>query len=318
VGVARLIRLGDQKLVPPDSLDLRIVASALGQDGVIGRAELAALGATDEMIQHRVATGRLFRIHRGVYSIVPPSMLSRNGRYRAAFLACGSDALVSHRCAAALVGLRNTPNGPVHVTVPRRGSPTHAGLRVHSSRCLHPADREEVDGIPCTSWARTLVDLSATETDRALARMVEKALILQIYDHTAMRAALERSNGRAGPRQLRRILADLIDDQPYITSEFHRDLLFLIAQHNLSTPIENGWVCGYQVDFHWPDAKLIVEADDRTTHATPIAFERDRERDLTLELAGWHVLRISARQLKLQPDRVAAAIAAKLGLVLSR
>jgi Protein of unknown function (DUF559)/Transcriptional regulator, AbiEi antitoxin len=307
--------------VPPvgdQHVDRLVATCAVRQHGVIDRAQLLALGLTPRAIQHRVSTGRLFRIHRGVYSIVPPSLLTRNGRYIAAVRACGEGALVSFRCAAALIGLRNTRAGLIDVTVPRRGSPAHAGLRVHSSRCLDPADRDEVDRIPCTSWARTLVDLSATETEQALMRMVEKAQILQIYDHAAIEAALERSNGRTGPRQLRRILAGLIDDQPYTASEFHRDLLFLIAEHNLPTPIENGWICGYQVDFHWPDAKLVVEADDRDTHATPVAFERDHERDLTLELAGWHVLRISARQLKLQPERIAAAIPTKLGLALSR
>jgi Transcriptional regulator, AbiEi antitoxin/Protein of unknown function (DUF559) len=298
-------------------LDKLIVEHALAQHGVIGRAQLFALGLTRSAIAHRVRIGRLFRLHRGVYSIVPPSMLTRNARFRAATLAGGEAALVSERCAAALHQLRSTPSGPVHITIPGKGARRIAGVRVHSSRRLHPDDIDEIDGIPCTSWPRTLIDLSVSETGQAITRMVEKALILQIYDHAAMEAALGRSNGRAGPRQLRAILAGLIDEQPYTASEFHRDLLFLIAEYNLSTPIENGWVCGYQVDFHWPDARLIVEADDRATHATPIAFERDRERDLTLELAGWHVLRISARQLRAARERVAAAIAAKLGLVLS-
>jgi hypothetical protein len=245
-------------------------------------------------------------------------MLSRNGRYQAAVLAGGEQSLISYRCGAALIGLRNTPSGPIDVTVPRRGAPKHSGLRVHSSRNLHPDDIDEVDGIPCTSWSRTIVDCASTGTRHEMTRMIEKAQILQIYDHAAMQATLERSNGRAGVRTLRVILAGLADDEPFAASEFHRDLLFLVADGGLPTPIENGWVCGYQVDFHWPHAKLVVEADDRTTHATPIAFERDRERDLTLELAGWHVLRVSARQLWQEPGRVVTAIASKLCVAISR
>jgi very-short-patch-repair endonuclease len=72
-------------------------------------------------------------------------------------------------------------------------------------------------------------------------------------------------------------------------------------------------VHGYEVDFHWPAAKLIVETDGARTHATAIAFERDRQRDLDLKLAGWEVIRITWRQLRDQPERVVALLRAKLG-----
>jgi predicted transcriptional regulator of viral defense system len=293
-------------------LDARIVAFANRHHGVIDRAHLLALGASDHVIQRCVASRRLFRIHRGVYSIVPPSMLSRNGRFLAAALAGGEGTLVSYQCAAALHELRSTPSGAVHVTIAGTGTRKIAGARVHCSRCLIPDDLAEIDGIPCTSWARTIVDCAATGTEPEVTRMIEKAQVLQIYDHAVMLAALDRSTGRSGVRMLRAVLADLSDDPAYTRSEFEREFFFLIAEYELPRPVHNAWVRGCQVDFHWPDAKLIVEADDRTTHATPIAFERDRKRDLTLELAGWHVLRISARQLRRERQRVAGAIRAKL------
>ena len=70
---------------------------------------------------------------------------------------------------------------------------------------------------------------------------------------------------------------------------------------------------GYEVDFHWPDAKLIVETDGRATHDNPFAFERDRQRDLELKLAEWEVIRITWRQLRDEPERVVALLRAKLG-----
>ena len=70
---------------------------------------------------------------------------------------------------------------------------------------------------------------------------------------------------------------------------------------------------GYEVDFHWPDARLIVETDGRTTHDNPFAFERDHQRDLELKLAGWEVIRITWRQLRDEPDRVTALLRTHLG-----
>ena len=58
---------------------------------------------------------------------------------------------------------------------------------------------------------------------------------------------------------------------------------------------------------------MVVETDGRGSHNTQIAFERDHRRDLDLELAGWHVIRISWRQLLEQADRVTAALRARLG-----
>ena len=84
--------------------------------------------------------------------------------------------------------------------------------------------------------------------------MVEQALILQVYDHDAVEQALDRAPGRAGPPRLRRLLAEIHDDPPNTANDFERDLLFLVDEENLRRPVCNGWVCGYQVDFHWPDA----------------------------------------------------------------
>jgi len=58
---------------------------------------------------------------------------------------------------------------------------------------------------------------------------------------------------------------------------------------------------------------VVLETDGRGTHDTQIAFERDHRRDLDLELAGWHVIRISWRQLLEQADQVTATLRARLG-----
>ena len=81
---------------------------------------------------------------------------------------------------------------------------------------------------------------------------------------------------------------------------------------DLPLPVVNGLVLTHEVDFHWPQHKLIVEVDSRAFHAHALAFQRDRQRDLDLELAGWHVLRVAWRQVVEEPGRVTALLRSRL------
>src|SRR5947209_12434701 len=74
------------------------------QHGVLTAGDLHDLGFGESAIRHRLAAGRLHRIYRGVYAVGRPD-LTREGRWMAAVLACGTDALLSHGSAAALWGI---------------------------------------------------------------------------------------------------------------------------------------------------------------------------------------------------------------------
>jgi very-short-patch-repair endonuclease len=93
--------------VVPDarSVDAAIARLAGRQYGVVARFQLLAIGLTARMIDRRVATGRLHAIHRGVYA-VGHKRIPQEGRWLAAVLACGDSAVLSHRSAAALWGIR--------------------------------------------------------------------------------------------------------------------------------------------------------------------------------------------------------------------
>jgi very-short-patch-repair endonuclease len=306
--VRHISRPYDIKPAAP-SPDVVIAELAERQYGVVSRAQLQAAGISDQMIRTRLDRRQLYRVRRGAYSVTKrPTEL---GLFIAAVLACGTHALLSHRSAGALWDLLRDRD-PIDVLLPCRAR-SQAGLKVRTTRSLHPADVASHQDIPCTSVARTIVDLGGVLRRDELSRVLERSMVLRLFDRHAIEAALDRGNGRGGTGTLRRLLGRLDDEVPLTRSELERRFLQLVRDALLPTPITNGQVNGYEVDFHWPDAKLIVETDGHATHATPFAFHRDRDRDLDLRLAGWEVMRITWRQLRDEPERIVALLRAKLG-----
>ena len=298
-------------------LDRKIAEVAGSQHGVVSRRQLLAAGVTKNAITGRLADRRLHQLHRGVYA-VGASRPRETGRYLAAVLACGEGALLSHRCAAGLWGMAPTPSGTIDVTVARRGARPQPGIALHRTRSLHRDDIAQRDRIPCTSPARTLVDLAAVARPHQLERALELAQHERIFDARAIAAALTRARGRPGTGPLRRLLDELPDEPPPKRTELERRFLRLVRDATLPIPIVRGQIGIYEVDFQWPSHRLVVETDGRKTHGTDQAFEEDRRRDLYLRLAGWDVMRFTWRQVTADPERVVAALSGRLRPLVDR
>jgi hypothetical protein len=292
-------------------LDVALVEAATRQHGIVSRRQLTAIGFSAGAIVRRIEAQRLHPVHRGVYAVGHP-LLMRYARYMAAVLACGERAVLSHRSAAALWGLCPPPSGRIDVTIPRGGSRNRRGVAVHTTRRLAADEATACEGVPCTTLARTLLDLAAVTQWRELRRALEQASYLGLFDRVALDAALGRARGRRGTGRMRRLLAELVDEPPLVRDELERRFLDLLHTASLPHPVVNGLLAGHQVDFHWPAKRLVVETDGRAAHDHAVAFERDRRRDLDLELAGWHVVRVTWRQVVNEPRRVAAMLRARL------
>ena len=153
-----------RKKVGGDALIARIAAR---QHGVIHISQLLACGLTHQGINRRVRAGRLHRIHRGVYA-VGHAGLSNHGHWKAATLALGPTAVLSHQSAAELWGMLKPRGGHPHVTLPGNGDrPRRNGHSAHRSSTLTKAETAMRDGIPVTTPTRTLEDLPADRARRA-------------------------------------------------------------------------------------------------------------------------------------------------------
>src|SRR3954452_3288805 len=110
-----------------------IAALAARQHGVVSRGQLAALGFGAGAIKHRLALGRLHPLYRGVYAVGHRS-LRREAWWLAAVLAAGPDAVLSHRSAAALWGMRDTRRAAVEITSTRTTSSSVTRRRAAQAR----------------------------------------------------------------------------------------------------------------------------------------------------------------------------------------
>src|SRR3954452_15776818 len=129
--------------------DRALAALALRQHGVLSHSQLLGLGLGRKAIEYRLTIARLHRIHLGVYAVGHRTLTVR-GRWMAAVLACGPGAVLSHRAAAALWGIRATARSAIDVTA-ARGNRQRPGITVHRVRRLGEEDCTRHDRIPVTT-----------------------------------------------------------------------------------------------------------------------------------------------------------------------
>jgi len=242
--------------------------------------------------------------------------LSTEARFLAAVLAAGTDAVLSHRSAAALWRLVPDAGPVVDVTVPRklRG---RRGVRMHMSGGLRQADTTRTAGIRVTSPARTLIDLAATGTDdRTLRRAIREALVQRLVDEQALGRQLNRSGGRRGVVRA----AAIVGTGSIATRSELEDRTFeLLEAHGFPRPTVNARVAAesriLEVDFLFEDRRLIIEADGARFHDNRLSRQDDADRQATLEAAGFHVVRVTWDQVTREPvntvQRLRRAFAAR-------
>ncbi len=292
-----------------NSDDIPLAQLADRQHAVVAGWQLRDLGYTKNAIKRRADNGRLHRKYRDVYA-VGHSRLTVRGQWMAAVLACGRDALLSHRAGAALWELRTAPTGPLDVLATSRHN--IPGIRCHYVRVIHPDDQAEIDGIPVTSLARTLLDLAVTLSLQRMRTTLEGVERREILDFARLEALLARSNGHRGVGRLRAALNELHGHTAWTQSNLEIRFLELIRDAGLPEPQANVSVLGELVDFYWPEHKLVVEADSWGYHRSRRSFEENRLRDTRLQIAGVRVIRPTERRIAHEPRALLVDLTALL------
>ncbi|HVX34047.1 MAG TPA: type IV toxin-antitoxin system AbiEi family antitoxin domain-containing protein [Solirubrobacterales bacterium] len=278
---------------------------ARAQHGVLTRSDLLGLGFSKVAVEHRVATGRLHPIGRGIYA-VGRRELTAHGRWMAAVLACGDEAALSHRSAAQLWGIGHEDRERIDVTIRTRSGLARPGIHVHARASLPERSVVRRFGIPVTSVVQTLIDLATELKVMRLERAVNEADKLDLIDPEALRRALDSYGGMPGVRTLRTML----DRHTFRLSDSDLEILFrpLVLAAGFPLPLTKHWVLGYETDFFFPDHGLVVETDGLRYHRTPAQQARAAKRDQKHTAAGFRVLRFTHWQIAHAPDEVTGVL----------
>jgi hypothetical protein len=181
---------------------------------------------------------------------------------------------------------------------------------------LHPRDVTVTEGIPITSVARTLLDLSAVVRPSDLLAAIDRAERLRLLDLDAVVDVLDRARGRRGTRALRLAIAAYRPSTQ--KSELERRFRHLLEERGDNPcPFFNALVDGdggtHEVDAWWPDHGLAVQLDGFEFHRTRRDQQRDAECDADLELAGYRVLRLTWDDVTVHTERTLRRLSLALG-----
>jgi hypothetical protein len=279
------------------AIDGLVAELAERQGGVVAHRQLIAMGLGRRAIQHRVKAGRLRPLYRGVYA-VGHRVLTRNGRWTAALLACGSGAVLSHRTASAVHGIRETTLIEITTPVARR---ERAGIRTRTA-VLADDEWERIDGLRVTTVARTLLDLAAVLWPQQLEAAMAQASYRELTSPTSLVVLLARHPRRRGTRTARVVL----ERSPQRTRTIDEaDFLAFLDEHGLPRPLTNvpRVVRGnlIEADAVYLEARLIIEIDGGS-HKTEKRFHEDRERDRRNLAEGWRTVRVTRLTEELAED----------------
>ena len=297
--------------------DERAHALASRQHAAITVAQALDVGLTRGQVKHR--------IHNGRYTIAARRVLVVTGAPRTwrqsaavACLAGPKGTVASHLTAAALLGLLGPP-AVLHVTVPLRATARTPGATVHRSD-LSPDDVTEIDGIPCTTAARTVIDCAAMMPFDALCELLDDVLCRPLANLDQLRAAMVRASkrpGRKGFAALEQALEPWTPGpRPHSRGEMR--LVRRLGEWGFPSPerqiviLDGGGRFVAQADFGYSHAKFVLEYDGSRYHG-PRRKPLDAARQKRIEALGWRVERVTKYDLRPGATRLRNLLAGALG-----
>ena len=303
--------------------DIAIQRIAKRQHGAVSRLQVQRLGFTRSQIGGRVQSGEWVRELPGVWRLswADPTPMQK---VWCASLWGGREVFVTHRTAAWLWELEDIQPERIELSSSHELRTSVRWLLPHQVATIPKQMQRTRNGVALTSPARTLVDLAAIVDEESLQRAVEHAFRRRIASVEELRRVLRwmPTRGKAGTGTMARLLERGIwnaDTQ----SELERQALALFRRFGLPTPkcqycvLEGDRSLG-TVDFAWPRAKVIVEAEGFQFHSGREAWESDIARYNALVLRGWRVVRLTQADLLDEAATVAKALANCLGAQVSR
>lgn len=271
-----------------------VCATMLAMSGLI-----VSTRRTSGAIQAQRAAGEVSRLRRGLYSVNPDEL----AQVMAATVRL--DAVASHETAAEIWGLPALGRSPLlHVTRARRcqGTARYDGVTVHHAR-LSPEHVVVVRGVPVTTAARTVADLSRRRAFRAGVVTADAALRAGHCTPQELAEVAAECRGWPGVSRARRVAA-FADSRAASPLESISRVAF--HDYGLPRPALQALIGGFdEADFLWGDYRVIGEADGLDKYTSPEVLRREKLREEGFAQLGFSVFRWTWPDVYRRPDAVA-------------
>jgi hypothetical protein len=280
---------------------------AAAQHGCFTSPQLAELGISRHQLKRLGGRGLIVPAdYRTVYRLTsaPPTWRQR---VMAAVLSIPGS-LASHRTAASLRSLDGFAVAGRIEVITEHGTWRRRNVTVHQSKDLVFGDRDVVDGIPCTSLVRTLVDLPAVAWELRCGQALDHARRKdrQLFERVLARHLEVARRGRDGTVMLRALLERRGVGDQLTDSGFEAKALHVITEAGLPEPVpqhqvRDGDFVAY-IDLAWPDAMVGLECDSLAYHYGELAHQGDRTRRRRLTSLGWDIYEYTYQDVHRNPD----------------
>jgi hypothetical protein len=280
--------------------DVVIGKIAAEQHGLITTGQAIEAGVTRGQIESRVRAGKWRRARRGVFALVGVAETWEQSLL-AVVLRAGPGTVASHFSAAGLHRFPDSMRETFEVTARPGTQPRIRGVRVHRPRRIADYEIRVVDGIPVTSYARTLVDCTGCMSLGQIARALDAGLVnreVTLWSVERSLSVLGQAPGRH-PSKLWTLLGERGLETKLGESNPEKRVYRVLDASDLPAPTQQHWVRygsdKFRLDLAYPDAKIAIEYDGWESHSSRSSFDSDRRRDRILQVNGWVVLRLTSK-----------------------
>src|ERR1700677_728387 len=305
-----------------DELARRLLGLFAANGGVASVEQMSAAGLSEARLRRLVRRGMLRTVRRGVYvwRDVADKAASDPGQALALEIAAvnvqtSASLVASHQSAAVMHGLSmldSVPKGSVSVTQAERAagnSSTRSGVHIFTADMPdeHVTTRY---GVPCTTVARTVIDLARSEKFLAGVVVADNALYDGKTGRVELHTVLERCAGWPHVLNARRVVEFSDRRAESVLESIGR---VVMHEHRLEPPdlqVELGGADGFigRGGLYWPQYRAVAEADGKTKYDTKDEAVRQLRRDARLRAAGFEVVHFTWADIMYRPERVIAAI----------
>ncbi len=189
-------------------------------------------------------------------------------------------------------------------------TPPYGVTAVRTTR-LPEQDQTTVRGIPCTAFARSVIDGASSKkvSDERIDAWLERAIEIRLYDERHLRQVIRDRDMVRGAARLDAAL-DRIDE---LTGEFRsffeqKTTRLVQTSSVIPAPVVNVLVDGFRPDLGFLGTRAIIECDGRDYHRSLAQIVADERREAILRARGFRILRLRWADVQYRPAETLAVI----------